>query len=152
MKLRLISCLIASALLSAAAPAGSAAQGDLKVEEMKARAAEAQAEGKTVVVKLREEAHVVVGGREVPYHIKRGESFDGKIKEAREKDFTLVESDGRTEIAAVIGYNDVLSVEHPSRFKRALKGVGRTSLGGALLPVLLPLYGILALTGQLPSC
>ncbi|MFL6228021.1 MAG: hypothetical protein ACJ741_04485 [Pyrinomonadaceae bacterium] len=152
MKRRLIACLVATAVLSAAAPAGVAAQGEPKVEEVKARAAKAQAEGKTVVVKLREGAKVFVGGKEVPYHFKRGESFDGRIREARDKDFTLVESDGRTEIATVISYDDVLSVEHPPRFKRALKVVGRTSLGVTLLPVLLPLYGILALTGQLPSC
>lgn len=152
MKEKLISCLIAAALLVAVAPARAAAQGETKSEEVKARAARAQSEGKTVVVKLREGAHVLIGGRELSYNVKRGESFDGKIREAREKDFTLVESDGRTEIAAVIGYDDVLSVEHPPRFKRALRGVGRVALGGALMPVLLPLYGILALTGQLPSC
>jgi hypothetical protein len=152
MKRRLISCLLAAAFLAAASPEGAAAQGGTKPEEVKARAAEAQSEGKVVVVKLRAGGRVLVGKKELPYEIRRGDSFGGRIREVREKDFTLVESDGRTEIASVISYDDVLSVYHPSRFKKALKIVGRTSLGVSLMPVLLPLYGILALTGQLPSC
>ena len=153
MKHGVITGLMAAAVLLATSAGSAAAQDTAAAEAVKARAADAQAKGREVVVKVRPGTKILVGEKELTFEFLKSASLAGRIKETREKDFTLAEPNGRAgEIMAVISYDDVLSVKHPSGFKKALRSVGRYSLGGAAVPVFLPLYGIMALLGRLPSC
>ncbi|HVG29943.1 MAG TPA: hypothetical protein VM864_09615 [Pyrinomonadaceae bacterium] len=153
MKHEVVSGLIAAALLLAPLAGSAAGQNVATAEAVKARAAEAQARAREVVVKLRPGTKILVGEKELTFEFLKSASLGGRIKEMREKDFTLAQPNGRAgEVMAVIGYDDVLSVKHPSGFKKALKNVGRYSLGGVEPPVFLPLYGVMALLGRLPRC
>lgn len=152
MKQAAISWLIVAAVLMSPAAGSAAGQKTATADAVKARAAEAQASGREVVVKVRPGTKILVGEKELPFEFLKSASLDGIIKETREKDFILAEPNGRAgEIMAVIGYDDVLSVKHPSAFKKALKNIGRYSLGAAELPVFLPIYAVLAVTGRLPD-
>lgn len=153
MRRKVIATLVLTALLSSPLTAGAAANDARRAEEIRARAAEARAKGREVVVHLRAGARILVGKKELPFESARAYGLSGKIREVREKDFVLAEPDGRSgEIASVISFDDVTGVEHPSRFKKVLGGIGRVSLGVAVAPVILPLIGVLALIGQLPEC
>jgi hypothetical protein len=151
MKQKAITLLIISLLLATPLTASAAVQKTVTVDEVKARAAEAT--GKEVVVKLRRGTKIMVGNKAFPFEFTRDASLSGKIREARAEDFTLSSTSSRTgEVMAVISYADVLSIKRPSGFAKALKNVGRYSLIGTMMPALIPLYGILALMGRLPSC
>lgn len=153
MKRRTMSGLIVMALFAAPLTVGAARQKTLTSDAVKVRAAEAQAKGREVVVKLRPGTKILIGKKEFPFEFLRSASLSGRVKELREKDFTFVETDTRTrEITAVISYEDVLSVKHLSGFQKTLKNVGKYSLGGIELPAFLPLYTIMALLGRLPDC
>ena len=153
MKRKAILPLIMAALLTTPLTASASGKRTQTTEEVKARAAEAQAKGKKVVVKLRAGTKVLSGRKAEPFEFIESASLSGRVKEVRENDFTLSDtSDGKGEVTAVISYADVLSIKHPSGFEKALRAVGKYSLGGAAAVVILPLYGVLALMGQLPSC
>ena len=152
MRQKAIPALIMMAILAAPSSAATAGRGAPTADEIKVRAAAARSEGREVVVKLRAGAKILIGEKELPFEFMRRASLSGKIKEVREKDFTLAQKDGRAgEITTVVSYDDVLSVKRPSGFKKALKNVGKYSLGGAAVPVVLPLYGVMALLGRLPD-
>src|SRR4051812_44994332 len=145
MKQKVIPLLIITALLTAPLTASAAGQNRPRVDEVKTRAAEFQSKGKEVVVKLRAGTKILVGNKALSFEFIRSANLSGKVKEMRENDFTFSSSSSRTgEVTAVISYADVLSIKHPSGFEKALKNVGKYSMGGALIPVFLPLFGVLA--------
>lgn len=153
MKRKVNTLLIIVALVTAPLTVGAAGQNAIIVDEVKARAAEAQTKGKEVVVKVRSGARILLGSKAFPFDFIRSTSLSGRVTEIREKDFTFSSTSARTgEVTAVINYADVLSIKHPSGFAKALKSVGKYSLLGAALPAILPLYGVLALMGRLPKC
>ena len=153
MKQKVNSLLIMMALLATPLTAGAAGQKTMTVDEVKARAAEAQTKGKEVVVKVRPGAKILVGSKAFPFEFIRSASLSGRVKELRENDFTFSStSAGTGEVTAVISYTDVLGIKHPSGFAKALKSVGKYSLLGMAIPAILPLYGVLALMGRLPRC
>ena len=153
MKQKVKSLLIIMALLASPLTAGAAGQAGMTVDEVKGRAAEAQAKGKEVVIKVRPGTTILVGNKAFPFEFIHSASLSGRVKEMRENDFTFSSTDSHTgEVTAVISYADVLSIKHPSGFAKALKNIGKYSLLGMAIPVILPLYGIMALIGQLPKC
>jgi hypothetical protein len=154
MKQKIIPLFIMMALLAAPLTVGAAGKNTLTVDEVKARAVEAQAKRREVVVKLRPGTKILVGDKAFPFEFLRSASLSGRIKEMRENDFTLSSASPRTgEVTAVISYADVSSIKRPpSGFEKVLKNVGKYSLRGAAGFAILPLYGILALSGRLPRC
>lgn len=152
MKQKVVSLLIVWALMAAAFTADVTGQSRGTTEEVKIRAAEYQSKGKEVVVRVRAGAKILVGKKEFPFAFSENANLSGRVKELRDKDFVLAEKGGHTEITAVISYDDVLNIKHLSGFEKTFKGVGRISLGLIAIPVVLPLYGIMAMLGRLPEC
>lgn len=144
MKKSILVCLAALALLSAAAPAARA-QGDAseaRRAEVVARVNDARAKNRRVTIKF-----------------KNGASVTGRVVEVRERGFTFQPDgyEGRRVLSeqqafAAVLYEKIAAVEHPSKVKRFLKqvGLGFAMAGGAI--IILPVYGVAALLGQLPSC
>ena len=145
----ILTCLAALVLLATAAPSGALARGgqggaqvtppDAKVV---ARLKKAHAERRRVTLKLKE-----------------GASVTGRVGELRERGITF-EPDGlgpelrRQNAAAVILYENVASVDHPSKVKGFLKKVGYgLGIGGAFV-LLAPLNGVAILLGgsSIPGC
>ena len=141
--------LAALVLLAAAAPSGALARGgqeggrvtppDTKIV---ARVKDARDKHRRVTVKLKD-----------------GASVTGRVGEMRERGFTF-EPDGlspelrRQNTAAVILYEDVASVRHPSKVRSFFKKVGYgVALGGAYA-VVGPMNGVtLLLFGStIPGC
>jgi hypothetical protein len=153
MKRKVIQLLIIVALLAAPLTVGAAGQNTITVEEIKGRAAEAQAKRREVVAKLRPGTKILVGDKAFPFEFMRSANLSGRIKEMRENDFTLSSTSPRKgEVIAVISYADVLSIKHPSGFEKALKNVGKyAGLGAAAVP-LAPLFLIADLLGLIPKC
>ena len=153
MKQKVIRLLIIMSLLTAPLTVSAAGQKTITVNEVKARAVEAQTKGREVVVKLRPGTRILIGDKAVPFEFIHISSLGGRVKEIREQDFTFSSTSARTgEVTAVIGYADVLSIKHPSAFIKALKKFGKYSLIVAEIPAFIPLYGLLALLGELPQC
>jgi hypothetical protein len=150
MKQQMISVLIVGTLLAGPLTVCAAGQS---VDELKERATQARSKGTDVVVRVRKGAMILVGPKAFPDKFSRNESLGGKIKEMREKDFTLISGkSGQDEFAMVISYDDVLSIRHRSAFEKVLRGVGRFSLGVAGGAIVIPVYGILALLAREPEC
>ncbi len=153
MKQKINSLLIIMVLLAAPLTVGAAGQNALTIDEARARAVESQTKKKEVVVKVRPGTKILVGDKAFPFEFIRSASLSGRVKEIREKDFTFSSTSAKTgELIAVISYADVLSIKRISGFEKALKNVGKYSLRVLEIPAVLPLYGILALLGQLPEC
>lgn len=153
MKQKVIRPLIMMTLLTASLTVGAAGQSRLTVGQVKARAAIAQTKGKEVAVKLTPGTRILIGAKELSFEFIKGGSLSGIVKEMRENDFTLASKSPRTgEVTAVISYTDVLSINRPSGFAKALKAIGKYSLMGPAAVGFLPVYAILALMGDLPSC
>ncbi|MFL6256609.1 MAG: hypothetical protein ACJ74T_16510 [Pyrinomonadaceae bacterium] len=156
MKKSIVVCLTALALLSASSPAATLARGagDAQLrEEVVARVNKAHAENRRVQVKFKKEFA----------WFKEEVTLTGRVGEVREKGFTFEPDDkdyvaflkGKGMVAAVL-YDDVASVRYPSKvkkfFKDVGKGVGIGAMGVGAFFVVMPIYGVLALLGELPSC
>lgn len=153
MKQKVISLLIIAALLAAPLTVVAAGRNTITVEELKARAAKAQAKRSEVVVKLRAGTKILVGDKAFPFEFIRSGNLSGRVTEMREKDFTLSSANPRKgEFRAVISYADVLSFKHPSGFEKALKNVGKYTAAGAAAVPLVPLFLIADLLGLIPRC
>jgi hypothetical protein len=153
MKQKALPLIIVLSLLAAPLTINAAGQNTSTVEAIKSRVGEALSNGKEVIVKVRPGAKILVGKKEFPFEFTDSARLSGKVTEWREKDFTFAESGSRKgEVTAVISYADVLSIKRLSGFDKILKNVGKVSLGIMAIPVILPLYGILAMLGQLPEC
>jgi hypothetical protein len=145
----IIICLAALVLPAAAAPSGAMARGgqesggvtspDTKIV---ARVKDARDKNRRVTVKLKD-----------------GASVTGRVGEMRERGFTF-EPDGlspelrRQNASAVILYEDVASVRHPSKVRSFFKKVGYgVALGGAYA-VVAPINGVAILLGgsSIPGC
>ena len=149
MRKSILSCLAALALLSAVAPSAALAQGGEEGKQAKPPGAEVVARVKDARAK----------NRRVTVKFKSDASVTGRVGELRERGFTF-EPDGlgpelrRQNAAALILYEDVASVRHPSKvksfFKKAGYGLG---LAGAFV-VVAPLNGVtLLLFGStIPGC
>lgn len=148
MKKSIITCLTVLALLWAA-PAPSLARGGQEGERLTPRGAE-------VLARLR---GARAKGRRVTVKFKDGADVTGRVGELRERGFTF-EPDGlgpelrRQNAAAVILYENVASVRHPSKVKGFFKKVGYgLGLAGAFA-VVAPLNGVAILLGgsSIPGC
>ncbi|MBV9924665.1 MAG: hypothetical protein JOZ96_06440 [Acidobacteria bacterium] len=143
----MLRCLAALVLLSSAVAAPAAFAGGVgneqgHKEKLVAHLKKAQAEQRRVEVSLRNGAHLL-----------------GKVGEVRERGFTL-EPDDRAEadalkaksmVAAVL-YEEVSSVQYPSKTRKFFKGLGLGFRFAGEFAAFLPVYGVLALLGELPSC
>lgn len=140
----ILSCLAALALLSALPSAALAKDGRDKwrKEEIVARLKKARAENRRVII-----------------HFREGYDVTGRVGELRERGFTL-EPDGKdstellkgTDMTVGILYEDVDGVKHPSKMRKFLKGVRMGALSASAFVIVLPVYGVLALLGDLPEC
>jgi hypothetical protein len=149
MRKSILACVAALALLSAVAPSAARAQGGGEGEQAKHAHAEVVARVKNARAK----------NRRVTIKFKDGADVTGRVGEVRERGFTF-EPDGlgpelrRQNAAAVILYENVASVRHPSQVKNFFKKVGYgVGLAGAFV-VVAPLNGVtLLLFGStIPGC
>lgn len=138
MKKRVLVCVAALALLSAARPAALAQEGGGDAGR-----------GGRVLTHLKEAR---ARDRRVEIEFKSGARIVGKVGELRERGFTF-EPDGlsdelrRQNAAAVILYEELSSVQYPSKVRRFFKKVGYgLALGGAYA-VIAPLDGVALLLG-----
>jgi hypothetical protein len=138
MKRKLISWLMALAVLSATPclASGKDKQDSIALDKIKARVVKAQTKTSRVTVKL-----------------KNGETIKGQVEDVTEQGFTI-RGQGATGAAftMTVDYSSVAAVKGQSAWSRAFKNIGEYSLLGAVGVALLPLYGVLALTGRMPSC
>ena len=150
----ILSLMMTMSLLATPLTASAAGKRTPTADEIKARAAEAKAKGKKVVVKLRAGTKVLVGEKALPFEFTKSASLSGRVKEVRENDFTLSDtSDGKGEVTAVISYANVSSINKPPpAFVRTLKAIGEYSLLGVVGAAILPLYAIVALLNGGPTC
>lgn len=141
--------LAALLLLAAAVPSGALAQGEQEGGQV--------TPADTKVVARVKDARTK--NRRVTVKFKDGASVAGRVGELRERGFTF-EPDGlgpelrRQNAAAVILYENVASVRHPSKVKSFFKKVGYgVALGGAYA-VVAPLNGVAILLGgsSIPGC
>ena len=148
MKKSILACLAALVLLSAASPAAFA-QGVEKSRPVTPRA--------TVVAARVKDARAK--GRRVTVKFKDGADVTGRVGEVREQGFTF-EPDGlspelrRQNAAAVILYEGVASVEHPSKVRSFFKKVGYGLAVGGAFVVMAPLNGatLLLFGSTIPGC
>ena len=144
MKRCILTCLAALALLSAA-PRAAFAKGvgdEPRREEVLARLKKAQAEHRRVEIKFNNKVKLV-----------------GRVGELREKGFTF-EPDNKADADALKGmhmvaavlYEDVDAVQYPSKMKKFFKGVRTGFVGAGAFFVVMPVYGVQALLGNLPDC
>jgi hypothetical protein len=156
MRKSILVCLATLALLSAASPRAALAKGagdEQPREEVVARVKKAQAERRRVRVTLRKEFS----------WFKQEVTLTGRVGEVREKGFTFEPDDkddvaflkGKGMVAAVL-YDDVASVHDHSKVKKFFKdlgkGAGIGAMGAGAFFIVMPVYGVLALLGELPSC
>ena len=150
MRKSILVCLAALALLSAAPRAALAkGAGDVQGrEEVVARVKKAQAERRSVRVRFRKEFS----------WFKEEYTVTGKVGEVRENVFIFVPDDKDSAAAwkvtgkDAVRYEDVVSVRYPSKVKKFFRGVGLGAAGAGAFFVVMPMYGVLALLGELPSC
>jgi hypothetical protein len=145
MKKSILTCLAALALLSAAAPSaalGQSGRDARRKEEVITHLTKARSENRRVIIRFKDGADVT-----------------GRVGELRERGFSF-EPDGlspelrRLNAAAVILYENVASVQHPSKVRSFFKKVGYgLELAGAYA-VVAPLDGVtLLLFGStIPGC
>jgi hypothetical protein len=140
----ILSFLAALALLSAV-PSAALAKGDKderRREEVVARLKKARAENRRVIISLR-----------------KGYGLTGRVGEIRERGFTF-EPDNKDDaellkgagMVAAIFYEDVTGVRHPSKMREFFKGVRTGLVGTGAFFVVMPIYGVQALLGNLPGC
>jgi hypothetical protein len=149
MRRSILTCLAALALLPAVAPSAALAQGGEEGKQAKlpdtgvvARLKRARAENRRVEVKF-----------------KNTVALTGRVGEVRERGFTF-EPDNREDADALKGmgmvaavlYEDVASVRYPSKLRKFFQGVRTGLVGTGAFFVVMPLYGVKALLGDLPSC
>jgi hypothetical protein len=150
MRKSILVSLAALALLSAApraALAKGAGDGQPR-EEVVARVKKAHAENRSVRVTFNKEFT----------WFKEEVTVTGRISEVREQGFTFVPDD-KADAAAwkatgrgAVRYEEIVSVRYPSKVKKFFKGVGIGAMGAGAFFVVMPVYGVLALFGELPSC
>lgn len=150
MKKSILVCLAALALLSAA-PGAAFAQGGREArrkEEVVAHLKKARSENRRVII-----------------HFKEGYDVTGRVGELRERGFTF-EPDSKddadilkgaailkgTEMVVGILYEDVAGVQHPSKVRKFFKGLRTGAIGVGAFFVIMPVYGVQALLGNLPDC
>ena len=145
MKKRMLSCLAALALLSAATVRPARAGGRQNIPpagETAARLQKARAENRRVTIRF-----------------KNGASATGRVGEVRERGFTLEPDSaddalvlkGENAVAAVL-YEDVAAVQYPSKTRKFFKRVRFGFMAAAALVIVPPIYGVEALLGRLPEC
>jgi hypothetical protein len=141
---RILVCLAALVLLLAT-PSVMLAKGsgnEPDREKVLARLQKAQAEKRRVELKFKNRVTLV-----------------GRVGELREKGFTF-EPDNKADADALKGmhmvaavlYEDVASVQYPSKMRKFFKGVRTGFIGAGAFFVVMPIYGVQALLGDLPSC
>jgi hypothetical protein len=144
MKKSILVCLAALALLSGA-PSGALAKGggdEHGREKVVAHLKKALAENRRVEVNLKNGVHLL-----------------GRVGEVREKGFTF-EPDNKADADAMKGmgmvaavlYEDVGSVRYPSKVRKFFKGIGIGFEIAGMAVAFVPVYGVLALLGELPEC
>jgi hypothetical protein len=145
MRKNILVCVAVLALLSAASPTASLAQGgagESRRAEVLARLQDAKAKARRVEIKFKSGALIV-----------------GKVGELRERGFTF-EPDGLSEelrrqnAAAVILYEELSSVQYPSKVRRFFKKVGYGLAVGGAYALIMPLNGVAILLGgsSIPGC
>ena len=141
MRRSILTCLAALVLLATAA-ANVRGQNATGVEGVAARVRKARDENRRVIIKF-----------------KNGVYVTGRVGETRERGFTF-EPDSRDEadvlkgmgmVAAVL-YEDVAAVERPSKLKKFFRGVRMAFIGAGAFFIVMPVYGVQALLGDLPEC
>src|SRR6185436_15962968 len=144
MRRTILSFLAALAFLSVV-PSAALAKGDKderRREEVVARLKKARAENRRVIIRLKE-----------------GYGLTGRVGEIRERGFTF-EPDNKddaellkgSDMAAGIFYEDVTDVRHPSKLRTFFKGVRTGVVGAGAFFIVMPVYGVQALRGELPGC
>lgn len=144
MRKSILVCVAALALLSAV-PRAALARGDGDEpdgEKVLARLQKAQAEKRRVEIKFKNRVSLV-----------------GRVGELREKGFTF-EPDNKADADALKGmnmvaavlYEDVASVQYPSKMRKFFKGLRTGVIGAGAFFVVMPIYGVQGLLGNLPSC
>ena len=144
MRTTILSCLAALTLLSAAPSAALARDGkdERRREEVLARLRKARAENRRVIIRLKE-----------------GYGLTGRVGEIYEKGFTF-EPDNKDDaellngsnMVAGIFYENVMGVQHPSKMRKFFKGVRTGLVGAGAFFIVMPIYGVQALRGELPKC
>jgi hypothetical protein len=149
MKKSILTCLAALMLLGATVPSGALARGGQEGGRVTPPDAEVLARVKDARTK----------NRRVTIKFKDGADVTGRVGEVRERGFTF-EPDGlgpelrRQNVAAVILYENVASVRHPSKVRSFFKKVGYgLGVAGAFV-VVAPLNGVAILLGgsRIPGC
>jgi hypothetical protein len=147
MRRSILTCLAALALLAMAAPSGALARGGQAGGQVTLPDTE-------VVARLRDAR---TKNRRVEVKFKNTVTLTGRVGEVRERGFTF-EADNRDDadvlkgmVAAVL-YDDVASVHYPSKLKKFFRGVRTGLVGTGAFFVVMPIYGVQALLGDLPSC
>ena len=141
----ILSCLMALALLSAAAPRAARAQGGrgaARDEKVVARLKKARDENRRVIIRFKDEA-----------------SLTGRVGELRERGFTFepdnkddaLELKGRNTVAGVL-YEDIKTVQYPSKVREFFKGVRYGLLGAGGTVIFLPYATVMALLGREICC
>ena len=150
MKKGILTCLAALVLL-ATAPAAALARGagdEQPRAEVVVRVKKALANKRSVRVTFKKEVN----------WFKQEYTVTGKVGEVREDVFLFVPDD-KADAAAwratsrdAVRYEDIASVRYPSKVKKFFKGVGIGAMGAGAFFIVMPVYGIEALFGQLPDC
>jgi hypothetical protein len=95
----------------------------------------------------------------VEVKLKNGMNLLGRVGEIREKGFTF-EPDNKADADALKGmnmvaavlYEDVASVQYPSKVRKFFKGLRMGAVGVGAFFIVMPIYGVQALLGNLPDC
>lgn len=140
----ILTCLAALVLL-AAAPSGALAQGvDGAARDGKvlARLKRARDEDRRVIILLRD-----------------GVDITGRVGELRERGFTFEPDNGDDAdvlkgmgMVAGVLYEDVVGVRRPSKLKKFFRGLRIGVVGAGAFFIVMPVYGVQALLGNLPDC
>ena len=145
----IFTCLAALVLLATAAPSGALARGGQEGGQVTphdtrvaARVKDAREKNRRVTVRFRD-----------------GASVTGRVGELRERGFTFEPDDLEPELrrqnaAAVILYEHVASVRHPSKVRDFFKKVGYGLAVGGAYAVVAPINGVAILLGgsSIPGC
>ena len=145
MRKSILVCLAALALLAAAAPGASLAQGDpdsARREKVIAHLKKARAENRRVLIRF-----------------KSGADVTGRVGELRESGFTF-EPDNEQDaddlrgmgMTAAVLYESIRGVEHPSKVRKFFKGVRYGLLGAGGTVIFLPYVVAMALLRREVCC
>lgn len=143
------SLLTAFVLLATAMPSGAFTQGGQEGGQV-------TLPGTEVVARLQ---GARTKNRRVEVTFKNKVTLTGRIGELRERGFTFEPDNagdadalkGMDMVAAVL-YEDVASVRHPSKMRKFFKGLRTGVVGAGAFFVVMPVYGVQALLGDLPQC